>query len=115
MAYRVRNPDGELQFASLYDIERAFAQGLVDENDEVQEDGSTTWRKAGAIPALRQARPSSSKATPLWRTPAVLLPLGGALLALGLIAQGYWLAAIAVVVLASAAVTRVTYKAFKKQ
>ncbi len=114
MAYRVRTPDGELRFESLYDIERAFAQGLVDENDEVNENDAPTWRKVSAIPALRHTRPPP-KVVPVWRTPMVLLPLAGALVALYLLAKGYWYWGMAVVLIVSAAFTHVTYKAFKKR
>ena len=55
MPYRVRSPDGELDFPHLADIAQAYAAGLVDPEDEVQEVGSNTWRKARTLPALANA------------------------------------------------------------
>ena len=56
MPYRVRTPDGELNFPHLADVAQAYSAGLVDPDDEVQEVGSTTWRKASALPALAGTR-----------------------------------------------------------
>ncbi len=64
MPYRVRSPDGELDFPHLADIAQAYAAGLVDPDDEVQEVGSNTWRKASTLPALANAAsPVHKKAT----------------------------------------------------
>ncbi len=57
MGYRVRTPDGELGYSTLRDIEVAYTQGLVGPEDEVLEEGHTTWRKASSIPTLARARP----------------------------------------------------------
>ncbi|HLL54725.1 MAG TPA: hypothetical protein VK447_14325 [Myxococcaceae bacterium] len=114
MGFRVRSPDGELRFDSLYDIERAYAHGLVDENDEMLKDGDSTWRKVGTVQVIRQGRPGGGP-TPFWRTPMVLFGLGGAGLALILLFKGYWIAALVVALLASTAISGVTYRAFKKR
>lgn len=56
MPYRVRTPDGELDFPHLSDVAQAYAAGLVDPDDEVREPGSDTWRKASTLPALAGTR-----------------------------------------------------------
>lgn len=62
MPYRVRTPDGELTFPSLADISQAYTAGLVGPEDEVQEEGTSTWRKAGTLPVLAGTR-SQARAT----------------------------------------------------
>jgi hypothetical protein len=52
MPYRVRSPDGELQFPHLADVAQAYSAGLVDPEDEVQEVGSSTWHKARTLTVL---------------------------------------------------------------
>lgn len=61
MPYRVRTPDGELDFPHLADIAQAYAAGLVEPDDEVQEVGSNTWRKARTLPALVNATAQARK------------------------------------------------------
>lgn len=61
MPYRVRSPDGELDFPHLADIAQAYSAGLVDPDDEVQEVGSNTWRKARTLPALASSTPAVRK------------------------------------------------------
>jgi hypothetical protein len=61
MPYRVRSADGELDFPSLADVERAYAMGLVGPEDEVREDDKP-WRKAGSLPVLARARPAKPAA-----------------------------------------------------
>lgn len=61
MPYRVRSPDGELDFPHMADIAQAYAAGLVDPDDEVQEVGSNTWRKASTLPALANATSQARK------------------------------------------------------
>ncbi len=57
MRYRVRTPDGELDYTSMGEVERAYIQGLVGPEDEVREEGQTLWRKASTIPVLARAKP----------------------------------------------------------
>jgi hypothetical protein len=82
MGYVVRTQDGELVYPSLYDVERAYAQGLVDPEDDVREEGASTWRKAGTLPALAGARRTSMDASRLTQLLPVLgvVVLGGAAL-----------------------------------
>jgi hypothetical protein len=58
--YRVRSKEGELEFKSFGEVEKAWLMGLVGPDDELLEDGKTTWRKAGSIPLLAQARRSGN-------------------------------------------------------
>ena len=53
MSYRVRTPDGELEFASLYEISNALRHGLVDGEDEVLVPGQSTWVRVADHSALK--------------------------------------------------------------
>ncbi|HYO54375.1 hypothetical protein [Archangium sp.] len=117
MGYRVRTPDGELGYPTLRDVEVAYIQGLVGPEDEVLEDGHSTWRKASSIPALARARPESKGLT--GRT-QMLSVIGAVLLgawALMLIMSDSWTRRGLGIVLAlamSVLLTRMTSKAFKR-
>jgi hypothetical protein len=117
MRYRVRTPDGELDYASMRDVEVAYVQGLVGPDDEVLEEGHTTWRKASTIPVLVRAKPASKG---LFGQTQVLSVLGAVVLgvaALVLIASDSWTRRVLGIVLALALctlLTRVTFKAFKR-
>ena len=62
MRYTVRSADGELDFPSRQELFGAYAQGLVGPEDQVREEGSTSWRK---VAALLGARPQTSKPLPV--------------------------------------------------
>jgi hypothetical protein len=51
--YRVRTPEGEMEFASLYEISNALRNGLVDGEDEVLAPGQTTWVRVDEHAALK--------------------------------------------------------------
>jgi hypothetical protein len=117
MRYVVRTPDGELVYPSLLDVEQAYLQGLVDPEDEVREEDSSKWRKAGSLPTLVQARRASSGAAQRGQMLMVLgvVLLGG--LALSLLFRDSWnlrLLGIVLALMASFILTRVTFKAFKR-
>ena len=57
MRYRVKTPEGELDYLSMREVELAYIQGLVGPDDEVLEEGTSLWRKASSIPVLVKARP----------------------------------------------------------
>lgn len=84
MPYRVRTADGELAFPSLGDVERAYAMGLVGPEDEVREDGASTWRKAGSLPVLARSRAATARPARAQHLP-ILVAVGLSLLALYLI------------------------------
>lgn len=51
----MRTPEGELSFASILELTRAYLLGLVQPEDEVQREGDVKWRKAASLPQLAQA------------------------------------------------------------
>jgi hypothetical protein len=53
MSYRVRTPDGELEFASLYEISNALRHGLVGGEDEVLVPGQSNWVRVSEHSALK--------------------------------------------------------------
>ena len=58
MKYRVRTPEGELEFASLYEISNALRHGLVGGDDELLAPGQTQWVRVAEHSALgSQVRP----------------------------------------------------------
>jgi hypothetical protein len=64
MKYRVRTPDGELDFASLYEISNALRNGLVGAEDEVLAPGQTTWVRVADHSALKSQIPSGKGLRP---------------------------------------------------
>ncbi|HYH98308.1 hypothetical protein [Hyalangium sp.] len=115
MRYRVRTPEGELDFESILHVEQAYIAGLVDPEDELLEEGGTLWRKAASIPSLARARRPNTpgtfgRAQGLTILAAVVLGvISFALLTRGSLVLGLVLAMVVVSVL-----TRVTYKAFRR-
>lgn len=96
MPYRVRSPDGELDFPHLADIAQAYAAGLVDPEDEVQEVGSNTWRKARTLPALANtARKARVKDVGFYRDVILLVSLNMAAFYLAFFREGRLTKAIA--------------------
>ncbi|HSP19910.1 MAG TPA: hypothetical protein VLQ79_10360 [Myxococcaceae bacterium] len=59
MSYRVRTPEGELEFASLYEISNALRHGLVHAEDELLAPGQTAWARVGDHAALRAEVPAT--------------------------------------------------------
>ena len=114
MRYRVRTPEGELEYESILHVEQAYIAGLVDPEDEVREEGATLWRKAASIPTLaraRRARPrSAGRAQLLTILAAVVL---GAL-SLVLLTRGSMLPGLLLAMVVVSVLTRVTYKAFRR-
>jgi len=53
MSYRVRTPEGEMEYGSLYDIANALRHGLVEGDDELLVPGQTTWVRVADHSALR--------------------------------------------------------------
>lgn len=62
MPYKVRTQDGELTYPNIQELSKAWQLGMVDPEDEVQEEGKQLWRKAGTLPFLVQFSP---RGTPL--------------------------------------------------
>jgi hypothetical protein len=53
MTYRVRSPEGEMDFASLYEVAKALRQGLVDADDLLLSPGEPLPVRVGDHPALK--------------------------------------------------------------
>jgi hypothetical protein len=117
MRYRVRTPEGELGYESLAQIEQACAQGLVDPEDEVLEEGNSTWRKVASIPALARARSASQRVgeRAQWVTvlAVVLLGVGALMLLFGESARQRLLG-LTLALIVTALLSRVTRKAFRR-
>jgi hypothetical protein len=114
MKYQVRNEYGQLTFESFGAVEQAWLQGLVGPEDEVLEEGSTRWRKAGTIPLLVQARRKADAAwggtQGLWIVTAIFF--GST--ALYLVVKGHWVMGLALALGLTFLLTRVTYRAFTR-
>ena len=61
MKYRVRSKEGELEYESFGQVEKAWLMGLIDPSDELLEEGHTKWRRADSIPLLVSARRSGDQ------------------------------------------------------
>lgn len=63
MKFRVRPKDGtgELEYSSFGQVEQAWLLGLIEPDDELLEEGKTTWRKANSFPLLVRARRSGDQ------------------------------------------------------
>ncbi|HEX8702506.1 MAG TPA: hypothetical protein VF815_26970 [Myxococcaceae bacterium] len=115
MRYRVRTPDGELEYPSLRDVEQAYVQGLVDPQDEVLEEGATLWRKAESLPALARARRTSSSTFGSGQTLTVVGSVALGVVALYLYFTGVgvmWVLVIAMLIVPL--LTRLMMKAFRR-
>ena len=77
MKFRVRTQEGELEFQSFGEVEKAWLMGLVGPDDELLEDGKTMWRKASSFPLLVNARRTGEQAWGgswfLWTVIGILL------------------------------------------
>jgi len=117
MRYRVRTPEGELEYESILHVEQAYVAGLVDPEDEVLEEGGTLWRKAASLPNLARARSKggASKPSRTTQTGTIVLAAVLGLFALFLLRRGMGLWALLLVLGASSLVWRVTYQAFRRK
>ncbi len=117
MRYLVRTPDGELGYPSQEDLVRAYTQGLVGPEDEVLEQGHTTWRRAASLPALVRAQPKPSGLAGRAQLWTILLVVALGLGAFRLILSDSLRQRVLGIVLALVVgllLTRVTYKAFRR-
>jgi hypothetical protein len=117
MRYRVRTPEGELEYENLLQVEQAYVSGLVEPEDEVLEEGSTLWRKAATIPALARARGTGARdwAHKNSQLLAIVIAAAAGLFALILMRMGYGLWSLAPALAAASMAGRVTYKAFNRR
>ncbi len=114
MKFTVRTQEGTLEFGTFGQVELAWLQGLVGPDDDVLEEGTNRWRKAGSIPLLAQARRHGDQiwggSQPAWMAIGVILSS----IALYLIVQGHHLIGAALAVLVATLLFRVTMSAFKR-
>jgi hypothetical protein len=116
MRYRVRTPEGELEYESILHVEQAYVSGLVDPEDEVLEEGGTLWRKAATLPNLARARrPAGSKGSNRKQLLTILFAVVLGLFALLLVASGRGLWALLITMGAASLLWRVTYDAFRRK
>jgi drug/metabolite transporter (DMT)-like permease len=76
MSYRVRNQDGELRFKTFEELREAYLNHMVGPDDDVLENGSATWRKAGSFPTLvgaLDAKPTALQREARWYLLALAL------------------------------------------
>jgi hypothetical protein len=114
MRYTVRTQEGELTFNSFGEVERAFLQGLVDPEDEIREEGASTWRKASSIPLLVQARRRGDAVWGGTQAAWIMIAVIFGSIALYMIAKGRIALGLGLAVILSLLLTRVTYRAFKR-
>src|SRR5689334_7398992 len=114
MKFKVRNQEGELEFQSFGEVERAWLMGLVGPEDELLEDGKTMWRKANTFPHLVNARRTGEQAWGgswfLWTVMGIMLGSS----AMWLIRDGYYLAGGTLGLMTAMVMTHVTVKASKR-
>jgi hypothetical protein len=116
MRYRVRTPDGELEYESILHVEQAYVAGLVDPEDEVLEEGGTLWRKASTLPNLARARrPASSKSTNRTQSLIILIAVVLGVFSLLLVWSGRGLLALLGALGVISLLWRVTYDAFRRK
>ena len=115
MKYRVRNKDGELEFASFGEVERFWLMGLIDPDDELLEDGHTVWRKASSFPLLMNAERSGETIwAGTWFLWTCIGVLGGSA-ALWLFHDKNYVAGLLVAVVVAAVMIHITNRAFQKR
>jgi hypothetical protein len=116
MRYRVRTPEGELEYESILHVEQAYLAGLVEPDDEVLEEGGTLWRKASTLPNLARARrPASSKSTHRTQSVIILIAVVLGLFSLLLVWSGRGLFALLGAFAVISLLWRVTYDAFRRK
>ena len=114
MKYTVRTKEGELQYGSFGEVERAWLMGLVEPDDELLEEGHTKWRRADSYPVLLRARRTGEQAWGgawfLWAVFAILLGS----LALYLLKQGQYLLGLGTAFAVVSVMFSVTRRAFRR-
>ncbi len=113
MRYRVRTPEGELEYESLLHVEQAYIAGLVAPEDEVLEEGGTLWRKAGTLPALVRAQRPKARSAERTQLFIILLAVALGAVALYLAYSGRGLIALLVSLGVISLLWRITATAFR--
>ncbi len=115
MRYRVRTPEGELEYESLLHVEQAYVAGLVAPEDEVLEEGGTLWRKAATLPNLARARKAAPRAFDRNQSLTIALAVVLGVCALMLMRSGRGMVALLVSLGVISLLWRVTFTAFRKK
>jgi Flp pilus assembly protein TadB len=116
MRYRVRTPEGELEYESILHVEQAYVAGLVDPEDEVIEEGGTLWRKASTFPNLARARrPTRSKSNNRTQSLIILVAVVLGVFSLLLVWSGQGLLAFLAALGVISLLWRVTYDTFRRK
>lgn len=115
MRYRVRTPEGELEYENLRQVEQAYLAGLVEPEDEVLEEGGTLWRKASTLPNLARARRSTSAKSHRTQSLIILIAVVLGVLSLVLVWNGQGLLALLGALGVISLLWRVTYDAFRRK
>ncbi|MBN1209505.1 MAG: hypothetical protein JXB05_31935 [Myxococcaceae bacterium] len=117
MRYRVRTPEGELEYPSLREVEQAYAAGLVAPEDEVLEEGGTLWRKAGSLPTLAQAQRRHRGARPSSASQGLIILIAAVLgvFALLLVRSGRGVFGLLIAIAIASLLFRVTAHAFRRK
>jgi hypothetical protein len=113
MRYRVRTPEGELDYESLLHVEQAYIAGLVAPEDEVLEEGGTLWRKAASLPNLARAKRSKPAAFNRSQLLTILAAVALGIGALLFVRRGQGMIALLLSVGVIALLWRVTFSAFR--
>lgn len=115
MKHTVRSKDGELTYESFGAVEKAWLMGLIDPDDEIREDGSERWRKAGALPILRAAKRRSEGTFDGNQIALSIVGIGGGSIALYLLEIGNYLWGGVVALAVGAMVTQLVTRIIKKR
>lgn len=115
MGYRVRNQHGELHLKDFSELKDAWLTQMVGPEDEVCEDGSTHWQKAGSLPrlqALQRSQPSAWQREGRWYLLAAALVAAFAYF----VVKGWTMVSFAIVaVLIAGFLTWTTFASFKRR
>jgi hypothetical protein len=114
MKYTVRTKEGELVYGSFGAVEQAWLQGLVEPDDEVLEEGTTKWRKAGSIPLLARARRSGNQVWGGAQMAWIVIGIATSSFALYMLATGRLLIGGISALATAFMLFNITTKAFKK-
>ena len=101
-------------YQSFGEVERAYLQGLVGPEDEVAEEGTEKWRKAGALPQLAAARRTGDQVWGGTQMLWIIFSIGTGSAALYLMAKRQFLWGFGIAFFLGLLLTKVTYRAFKR-
>jgi hypothetical protein len=107
--YEVKSQGGQLFYDTFIHVEQAYLAGLIDPADEIRKEGDAEWKRASAMPQLRNLQHAEKRiagAYVPWIIGAVVLGIA----ALIFLMQGKWLIGLVLAVILSTVLFRLTYK-----